>query len=549
MKHNRTHLNSLRHCANAFLAFTLKKMFPEALFVKGTISDINFSYEIALDQKIDTEMLPYIEQELKTVLKSNPLLKPIQMMRENAASFFQHHHQPYLAEEAADSLLNIVDLLQIEETYILCPAPHITNPLELVHLKLQQAETILHDDGSHSVRITGTVFPDQSTLKQFLKRAEAAKKLDHRKLGQELNLFFQKEGQVYWTPKGAILRAELQRWLTEQQQKQPISQVFTPSDHSLDLNHARLFAHRQRSYRELPLRYSEQAQMQTPFPVDRHLGLFQLDSYHCNQVTLFCSINELIEQLTYSLHFIRETIRMFGFEARWLLKLKRPPLLGGVALSRWEMACQWLSKALEQCGVEYAVEDQEPALSGPLVEVILSDALGRGWCGPSLCVNMALEQEKGLELRYQGPDDRMHVPAVVTYSVFGSLERFIALLIERYEGFMPLWLAPEQVRVIPVKEHNIQGAERVRDSCRARGIRCDVDLHRETMGGKVHAAESEKVPYMAIVGDREEKNGEVMVRRSHGDEQGKPMALEQFLELIGQESASRMTNEEFRKLA
>ena len=589
-KTNITSLNDLRRSTTELLALAVRRLFPNAELAGGDTTSLGFFYDFATDQPIDEQMLPVLEQEMFSIIKSDPEIRSLNMMKQNAVDFLKHHDQPIRSEQVALIPENIVELIQIGDFYDLCPIPHLeslTEPLAFKLLYLEKVVITLPESGEIPVlRIHGTAFDNPKTLKKFLKRAESAKKKDHRQLVKDLDLASTHEltakGCWFWHPKGMALRETLIDWWRQQYRAQHYQLVSTPKLLKPDLlnkgnitkylremaalpplsiegvktylpsqnasAHALLFARKQHSYRELPIRYAEFSDYFDPIKESQLWGLLQTRTYYGDEAHVFCSIGQVEDELISSLQFIDKTIRMFGFEYQWHISPKGPRHAGTV--ESWNKGIQWLTKAAQKSGLSIISEDQESesggtfkkdekSIFGPRAIVTISDALGRLWEGPSVGIDLNMPESFGL--RYQGPDDAMHAPIVINRSTFGSLERFVALLIELDGGEFPLWLAPEQVRVIPVRSENLDYAKTVLSQCEQHGFRASVDDRSTAMGEKVYIAERDKIPYLLIVGDKEQNKGEVNMRRCQHNDKGSSIRLDQLLAQLRQEVDSKKT--------
>jgi len=567
-------LDELRQSTAEVLAFAVSELFPGVLLVEGTANEFGFFYDFIAQQPIDEHALPLIEEKMRSIIKGDAELRSLDMMRENAASFFEHKNQPLIADRVSRANENIVSVMQIGAFADYCPFSHITDMLSLTAFKLLRIEKemrYLPEAGEEAViRIHGTVFRELPNLKKYLKGQNAAKKRDHRVLGKQMDLFkFIPDVSVlewFWRPKGAVLREILLNFWRQEFRQQGFALVATPrllnedfAVKSGDFNgehecsavvvngthyvfnqglasaHAALFGSELHSYRNLPVRYAECAQVMPLKNGGRLWGLHASEIIETDAAHLFCSPEQLETELISSLQFIDKIIKILGFERHWYLRQRGPKFAGTV--SYWEKGHSSFTAAFEKSDLKF--DAGETAFSGPAAEVYLVDAVGREWKGPSIAIDFSIPERLGL--RYQAANDKMHVPIMIKMSLYGSLERFIALLVEHYAGQLPLWLTPEQVRVIPLGEGNSSYAESIGKAIEKAGFRVSVDYRRDQLGSKVHGAEIEKIPYIVVVGENEEKQRSITVRSSYRETVLKGVALEDFLKQLQEEVLSNDT--------
>lgn len=553
-------LTALRQAAAEILACAVLDLFPGALLVCGEASNIGFYYDFVLKQTLDEHGLVLIEERMRTLIKQNKPIQILHMMRENAMEFFKHQKQTYKIDLLACAKENIVEVFNIENFHDYCPPTTIINSQEIGAVKLFSAEPatafLPESNAVKVIRISGTAFPNSYDLKKFLKKVEAAKAKDHRLLGKEMDLFSAPEEAGtdcwLWHPKGSFIRETLLDFWRSEHCKQGFQLIKPPllsksssdrskknpklkledAEYAMSSNHsawpALVFKSKERSYRELPLRYAEYSDRFNPEKITRLWGLFRTRNYLSDHGYIFCAIEQVLEELISSLHFIDKTVKIFGFEYHWYLCTQSEKFTG--TLDSWKIGIDQLIKALDISGFNYTLDKEKKALYGPRVEVRFIDALGQEWEGPSL--SMDFSHPKRFGLYYQGEDDQKHIPVMLNRSIFGSLERFIAILIEHYAGLLPLWLAPEQIRVIPVAEKNVDYANLIRNRTENSGFRVRIDYRKGSLGGKIHAAEREKIPYIFVVGDKEEKNDTIAVRTCQHEAIQKGLKLDLFLEQL-----------------
>lgn len=560
-----------RLSAAELLAYTVRDMFPTVLLHGAEVTDLGFYYDFFFDQPINEEIFPFIEERMRFLIKRAIPISTLEMMRENAIAFFRHLTQPYLAE----SLKTIPDLLvqicQIEEFYDLCSLPGVKNTQQIGFIKLIKLEEIPNQ--RNGVRIHGVVFSDKAQLKAFFKRAEVAKKRDHCQLGQEMALFsFQKEscpGSITWLPKGMILKELLLSWWKQEHCKQHFQFLSTPKlihssffnqfvpsalkkvfpsvkidDQEYLLNphhdwfHALVFNSTPHTYRDLPIRYAESIDCYSNEKKGTLHGLLRSRTFSADTAQIFCSPSQLRDELISSLHFIHQSVNMLGFRHRWFLCLRGQKFAG--TLNQWNETVDLMTEALSECGLEYQLDKESHPFYGPCVEIRFVDAIGVEWKGPYLGVNFYLPN--CFALQYQSQDDRIRAPIMITRSMFGSLERVIAILIEHTAGLLPFWLAPEQLRVIPVSEKNMAYAWKVLNVIENSKLRASIDHLQENLSAKIHAAKREKIPYLIVLGDKEENKNDITVRSCDQDTIKSGVKLESFLDELKQDQSQWLIN-------
>lgn len=570
----------LRQSAAALLAYAVTELFPEVILVEGRVTEFGLYYDFIADQPIDSNAIPLIEEKVRGLVKENLTVHALDMMRENAAQLFEHKNQSVKAQFVLEARENIVQILRIEKFYDYCPPPYIVETGEINAFKILKIEPVKQyfaalGDDVNVIRIRAVAFPEKDRLKKHVKSVQQAKKVDHRRLGKEMNLFSPYEEASgcswFWLPNGVAFQEVLLSLWQKMHKKQRfhflkspifikeslikksglfdftpeiINAPFTELDGlsyvvppCLTPSHARMFQANLHSYKELPIRYAECAVVSSIGKDGSLWGLLNNRLTLSDFAHIFCSPVQLETELISSLQFIDKFIKMFDFEYHWNLGGRGQKFAG--TLNQWKKAHDSFVNAFEKCGFTYSYHENESKFSGPFAEALLIDSIGREWKGPRISVDFNTPERFGL--RYQGPDDEMHAPIMLVRSLFGSVERFTAVLVEHFAGQFPFWLAPEQVRVIPVLEKNVSYADEVCKAFDECGYRTSVDYRLEQLGSKIHSAENEMVPYLIIVGDKEEKDKLITVR-SRGQKVVKTaVALEDFLALLRSESQPQGT--------
>jgi threonyl-tRNA synthetase len=401
-------------------------------------------------------------------------------------------------------------------------------------------------------RIYGTAFYDAKSLEEHLHRLEEAKRRDHRRIGQELDLFsFQEEfgpGLVAWHPKGARIQMRLRRWIEDLLAARDYEFVYTPHVTNEALfrrsghlptyaenmyprmqaegeseafrvkpmncpGHTMIFAARQRSYRDLPLRLSEIANVYRYERSGTLHGLLRVRMLTMDDGHIFCTPEQVEDEILTCIELIDEVMSTLGLEYRLDLSTRPEARIGEDAT--WDRAEEALRQALERTGRPYGIDEGGGAFYGPKIDIKFRDAIGREWQGATIQLDFNLPER--FELEYIGPDNRPHRPAMIHRAIFGTLERFTGFLIEHFAGAFPVWLAPVQVRVLPVTDLHAEGAAEVVERLRAAGIEAELDARSDTLSYRIRDGEMQKVPYLLVVGDRELEAGTVAVR-AHGAE-------------------------------
>lgn len=569
-------LTELRQSAAELLAFAVMELFPGVILVDSYVTEFGFYYDFIAEQLIDANAIHLIEEKMRGLAKENRQVRTLEMMRENAMMLFEHHGQPIKAQLVSQARENIVAILQIDQFYDYCPVLSIEKTSEVSAfkiLKIERTRCYLSEEGEIDVvRIRGTGFFEKDNLKKYVKSLQLAKKVDHRQIGQDMRLFEQVEeiSSAAWTlmANGTILRKTLYDFWVEIHRTQQFIFLTTPNlvkgsliktsgfydtianvdirtypiegvdyviPFSLAPSHAICYQKKQRSSRELPVRFAECANVCLPDIEGKLWGILNSSLVHADAAHLFCIPEELEGELISSLQFIDKFIKIFGFEYHWYLCGRGRKFSG--TPHQWKQNREIFVKAFEAAGMAFT-EGDDSSFAGPYAETQLVDSLGREWKGPRLSLDFNIPERFGL--RYQAPGGEIRVPIMLVRTLFGSFERFIAILIEHFAGHFSVWLAPEQVRVISVLEKNAAYADGVCQAIEECGYRATSDCRREQLGSKIHSAESEKVPYLLIVGDKEEKQGLITVRScSPGMTGVQTTTMDRFLAQLREEVQSR----------
>jgi len=558
-------LETYRHSTSHVMAQALKRLFPKARLAIGPAIADGFYYDFDLDEHLTPEHLRKIEEEMKKIVEENHPFQRDEIEKDKAIALFRERGEKYkveIIEEIADPT---VSLYRDGEFVDLCRGPHINSTGKIKAFKLLSVAGAYWRGDEKNVmlqRIYGTAWGSERELEDYLARLEEAKQRDHRHLGRELDLFnFYEEagaGLVYWHPRGTMLRRVIQHYWEEMHLKRgyqlisiphiaharlwkksghfqfyrPHMYTFKVEDEEYVLKpmncpgHILIYKSATHSYRDLPIRYAE---MGTVYRYERSgvlHGILRVRGFTQDDAHIFCTPEQLPDEIMSVLDLVLEVLGRFGFtqyEVDLSVRDPRKPQDYAGAPESWERAEEVLTRTLEAKGLPYRRIEGEAVFYGPKIDIKLLDALGRKWQCSTVQFDFNIPGRFGAS--YIGPDNKKHEVVMVHRALFGSLERFIGTLIEHYKGAFPLWLAPVQAMVIPVSEKFLGYAEKVYNNLKERGIRVECDRRNEKMGLKIREAQLQKIPYMLIVGAKEQEAGMVAVRsRESGDLGPRPLA-------------------------
>ena len=561
-------LEIMRHSAAHVLAEAVQSIFPDAKFGIGPAIEDGFYYDFDLPRSLTTDDLPLIEAKMNEIIASNlPFIRQ-EVTREEARSLFAA--QPYkleLIEEIPDEK---VGLYRQGSFLDLCRGPHVSSTKEIKAFKLLSIAGAYWRGDEHRPmlqRVYGVAFDTEEALAEHLNKLDEAAKRDHRKLGKELDLFSIHEeagpGLVHWHPKGAVIRRVIEDFWKDEHIKRGYDLVYTPHIAKLDLwktsghwefyrdylyspmevegqeyiikpmnclGHILIYKTSQRSYRELPLRYAE---LGTVYRYERSgvlHGLSRVRGFTQDDAHIFCRFDQLEDEVAGVLDLALFMVDTFGFTNYQVLLSTRPEKYAGTTQA-WDEATETLSRALARQKLAYDIDPGEGVFYGPKIDIKFE-----GWQGPTIQVDFNLPQR--FEVTYIGEDGQEHLVAMVHRTVLGSMERFLASLIEHYGGAFPVWLAPVQAMVIPVADRHLDYARKLEAELKSGGMRVEVDARSETVNLKIRQAQLDKIPYMLVVGDREAVESTVSVRLRTG-EQLASHRLDSFKQSIREAIANR----------
>jgi len=548
-------LERMRHSAAHVMAQAVQFLFPEAKFGIGPAIENGFYYDFELPRALKLEDLTVIESKMKEIIDANLRFTREEVSREAAHQLFAA--QPYkleLINELPDTSVTIYRQGNFTD---LCRGPHVASSGEIKALKLTHiAGAYWRGDERRPMlqRIYGVAFDSQTELEDYLScQAETAKR-DHRKLGKELDLYSIHEeigpGLICWHPKGALLRQIIEDLWRAEHIKRGYNIVYTPHIAKLDLwktsghwdfyrdylyppievegqqyiirpmnclGHILIFKSHLRSYRDLPLRYAE---LGTVYRYERTgvlYGLARVRGFTQDDAHIFCRSDQIEEEVAGVVKLAQFMMSTFGFANYEMLLSTRPEKYAGT-IRMWERATASLKSVLEKLELPYKLDPGEGVFYGPKIDIKLRDALGHAWQGPTIQVDFNLP--KRFNVCYIGDDGLEHNVIMIHRTVLGSMERFLASLIEHYGGAFPVWLSPVQAVIIPIADRHIDYAHEIGSEFKEEGIRIEVDDRSERMNLKIREAQLQKIPYMLIVGDKEKASSGVSLRLRNGDDAG-----------------------------
>ncbi|MDR5683567.1 MAG: threonine--tRNA ligase [Armatimonadota bacterium] len=567
------------HSSAHLMAQAVKELFPDAKLAIGPPIADGFYYDIDIGRPLMPEDLDRIEARMRELARQDQPIERIEIPRDEAIRMYREMGEKYKLELLEDIRDERVSFYRQDGFVDMCRGPHLpsTGYIKAVKLLSTSGAYWRGDERREQLaRIYGISFPDEGQLAEHLRLLEEAKRRDHRRLGRELDLFLISEdvgpGLVLWTQRGAVVREVAETFWKQLHREHGYELVYTPhiarahlwetSGHlhwyresmfgPMEVEeqrylikpmncpfHMMLYRRETRSYRDLPMRIGE---LGTVYRYERSgvlHGLLRVRSFTQDDAHIFCRPDQLADEMDRVLDLAFTIYEAFGFrDYRVHLSVRDPNDFGKYAGSphMWDTAESTLAAVLDRRGLPYARLEGEAVFYGPKIDIHLVDALNRPWQTATVQFDFNLPVRFGLT--YVGEDGREHVPYVVHRALFGSMERFFGLLIEHYAGAFPMWLAPEQARLLPIADRHIAHAREAAAALRARGLRADVDGRNEKIGRKIRDAQLMKVPYMLVVGDREVRSGMVAVRhRSRGDLGS--MSLEEFARRAHEEIASR----------
>lgn len=547
--------HTLRHTASHVMAQAVKRLWPEAKLAIGPAIDKGFYYDIDMEHTLTPEDLTKIEKEMSRIVKENlPITKSV-MSRQEAIEFFKSKNEDYKVELIEDLPEDAVISCYAQGDFVdLCAGPHVASTGKVKAFKLQSiAGAYWRGDEKNKMlqRIYGTAFEKKEELDAYLHMLEEAAKRDHRKLGKELGLFVIKEegpGFPFFLPKGMALRNELENFWREVHHDFEYDEIRTPIilnkhlwetsghwDHYRENMYTTIiddeeyaikpmncpggilvYQNEMHSYRDLPLRYAELGLVHRHELSGALHGLFRVRAFTQDDAHVFMLPEQMQSELMKVIELFDRIYSQFGLKYHVELSTKPDNAMGDDAI--WEAATEALRNAIEAKGIDYVINPGDGAFYGPKLDYHIEDSLGRTWQCGTIQLDMNLPERFNVE--YIGEDGQKHRTIMIHRACFGSMERFIGILTEHYAGAFPTWMAPVQVKVLPISEKHVEYANQLAKQMCHDYVRVEVDDRNEKIGYKIRQAQMEKVPYMLVVGDKEMEENSVNVRKHGGDELG-----------------------------
>ena len=564
---------AFHHTTSHILAQAVKRLFPETKLAIGPSIADGFYYDFDRPEPFSPEDLESLEAEMKKIVKEDLKLEYFTLPREEAIALMKEKDEPYKVELIEDlPEEETISFYRQGEYTDLCAGPHLMTTGPVKAFKLTSIAGAYWRGDEHNkmlTRIYGTSFPKASDLEEYLTRIEEAKKRDHRKLGKELGLFTimdEGPGFPFFLPKGMVLKNALTNFWRKIHEREGYVEIATPImlnrslwetsghwDHYKENMYTTtiddtefaikpmncpgsmlVYKSQPRSYRDLPLRMGELGLVHRHEKSGALHGLMRVRCFTQDDAHIYMTPDQITDEIKGVVRLIDEVYNMFGFKYHVELSTRPEDSMGSD--EDWEMATNSLREALDEMGYDYIINEGDGAFYGPKIDFHLEDSLGRTWqCGT---IQLDFQLPLRFEAEYTGADGEKHRPIMIHRVLLGSIERFIGILIEHYAGKFPAWLAPVQVKVLPISDKNVAYAKNVYDALKKSHIRCEIDERPEKIGYKIREAQLEKVPYMLVAGAKEEENQTVAVRYRDSGE-NVIMTLDEFTEMLKKEIEER----------
>ncbi len=550
---NEEGLKVFHHSSSHIMAEAVKRLFPGTSFGIGPAIENGFYYDFDSEHVFNTEDLEKIEKEMAKIVKENSPFLREELSREDALKLFEGLGEKYKVELINDLPQDaIISIYRQGDFLDLCAGPHLPSTGSVKHFKLMSLAGAYwrgNEKNKMLQRIYATSFPDKESLDKYLFRLEEAKKRDHRKLGAELELFMlldEGPGFPFFLPKGMVIRNELENYWRQQHTIWGYEEIKTPIilnqqlwersghwDHYKenmyftkidDVDYAvkpmncpggvLVYKHKPHSYRELPIRCGELGLVHRHEMSGALHGLMRVRCFTQDDAHIFMTEEQVKDEIIGVTRMIESFYKLFGFTYHVELSTRPENAMGDLAV--WEIATKALADAMDEIGQPYTINEGDGAFYGPKLDFHLEDSIGRTWqCGT---IQLDFQMPEKFDLTYIGADNQPHRPVMIHRVIFGSIERFIGILIEHYAGAFPLWLAPVQAKILNITDRQNDYAQQIYTELSQAGIRTEIDDRNEKIGYKIRAAQCEKVPYMLVIGDKEQESGSVALRkRGEGD--------------------------------
>ncbi|MAD65357.1 MULTISPECIES: threonine--tRNA ligase [Gammaproteobacteria] len=565
----------IRHSCAHLMGHAVKQLWPDAKMAIGPVIDNGFYYDIDVDHTFTQEDLEKLEKRMKELAKTEYAVIKKKVSWKEARETFVERHEPYKIEILDEDIPTDANpgLYHHEEYVDMCRGPHVPNMKFCQHFKIMKmAGAYWRGDSDNKMlqRIYGTAWADKKQLKAYLQRLEEAEKRDHRKIAKAQDLFHWQEeapGMVFWHHNGWTIFRELETYIREKMREYDYQEVkgpmmmdrvlweksghwekfselmFTTSSENREYavkpmncpGHVQIFNQGLKSYRDLPLRMAEFGSCHRNEPSGALHGLMRVRGFTQDDAHIFCTEEQVQEEVAGCIRMVYETYKTFGFENIDVKLSTRPEKrLGDDAT--WDRSETALAQALKNNDIDFSYLPGEGAFYGPKIEFTLFDCLGRAWQCGTIQLDFALPGRLGAT--YVGEDNERHTPVMIHRAILGSLERFMGILIEEYAGHFPLWLSPTQVVLMNITDNQSDYVRKVVKTLNEKGIRASADLRNEKIGFKIREHTLKRVPYLLVVGDKEVDAGEVAVRTRGGEDLGK-FPLEDFITRVEDEVRTR----------
>lgn len=554
------------HSASHIMAQAVKSLYSDVKLGIGPSIDSGFYYDFSLKDSLSADDFSKIEAKIAEIVSSDQPFRRRIFSKKDALAFFHDKNESFKEELIADLPDDVVTAYENDDFIDLCRGPHVPSTGYIKYLKLLSvAGAYWHGDERNPVmqRIYGIAFPQRKALAAHIQQIEEAKKRDHRKLGKELDLFsFHQEGPgfPFWHPNGVIVYNQVQQFMREVLYRRNYQEILTPVILNEELWHRSghwdnykdnmyftsiddqgfalkpmncpggvlIYKNTPHSYRDLPRRISEMGLVHRHEKSGVLHGLFRVRAFTQDDAHVFCTPDQLEAEIIDLIDLVEEVYKTFGYDQYQIELSTRPSKSIGNA-EMWKKAESALADALQKKSISYQVNEGEGAFYGPKIDYHIQDSLGRLWQCGTIQVDFSMPER--FDLEYVGSDGENHRPVMLHRAILGSVERFIGILIEHVGGAFPLWLAPVQCILLPIGEKHQDNAKKVADAITQRGIRCRIDERNEKIGYKIRDAETKKIPFMGIIGDKEVDTETLSVRQhKKGDLGSKP--LKDFIEFL-----------------
>lgn len=574
-------LEILRHSTSHLMAQAVKRLYPNVQVTIGPAIKDGFYYDFDTDKPFTDEDLPKIEAEMKKIIKENiPVVRKI-MTKKDAIECFKKNNEPYKVEIIEDIDADTVSFYEQGDFIDLCRGPHVPSTGYLKAYKLMSvAGSYWRGDSNNKMlsRIYGTAFESKESLDNYLKKLKEAKERDHRKLGKELNLFsFHDEGPgfPFWHPRGMIIYKEVESYIRKENEKRGYVEIKTPAILNEELWHRSghwdnykenmyfteidetkfaikpmncpggliVYNSNIHSYRDLPLRVAELGFVHRHELSGALHGLFRVRAFTQDDAHIFCTEEQLADEIINTIDYYLSVYKDFGFKNFEIFVSTRPTKSIGTD-EAWELATNSLINALDKLNIAYKINEGDGAFYGPKIDFNIKDVLDRNWQCGTLQVDFSLPMR--FEISYEGKDGRKHTPVMLHRAILGSMERFIGILTEHYNGKFPLWLSPLQVAIVNVlnNKNQIERVKEIANAFKNENFRVEIDDGNDNLGTKIKKYRLQRTPYTVIIGAEELSSGKLSVR-TRSSKELKDIDLIEFIEKLKKESKERMNDSIF----